>query len=150
MNVLIISDDPERESFRQIVLLKREIENVTKKHADLITFSSSGLYFNQKLIIKQTNNLLIKLHHIFKGKAYSLIIISLGLKYLKQLFPNKHNILDIITKTSPKAVIFIYGANNIIRTIKPSDRVFVQPRHGVAKITQEFKNQVIAYIRPLK
>jgi hypothetical protein len=150
MNVLIISDDPERESFRQIEILKRQIENVIKKQADLIAFSFDGIYFNQKIVTKQTGNLLTKLVPIFKGKAYSLFIISLGLKYLTQLFPNKHNVVDLITKTSPKAVIFIYGANNIIKTIKPSNRVFLQSRRGVAKITQEFKNQIITHVQSLK
>lgn len=48
MNILVISDEPTLESFRQILALKRDIEDITKKQVDLITFSHNRVFLNQK------------------------------------------------------------------------------------------------------
>jgi hypothetical protein len=54
-----------------------------------------------------------------------------------------------MTKTSPKATIFIFGANSILKTIKEKERVFLHIRHGVAKLTQELQSQIIAYVKSM-
>lgn len=149
MNVLIVSDDPERESFRQISMLKNDIEGITTKRIDLVAFSTSGVFLNQKLIAKKPNEseILATLENVLKRKEYSIFIISLGLRFLKQLFPDESNILDLVNKTSPEATVFIFGANCVIKTIRQKKHVFKYPRRGVAKLTQEFKNSIISHVR---
>ena len=52
LKILLISDNPERESFRQILKLKSDIEKIIKKRLDLITISQNGIFLNQKIIAK--------------------------------------------------------------------------------------------------
>lgn len=153
MNILLISDDPNRESFRQILRLKGDIEDITRKQVDLITFSPDGVFLNKKLTGKKldVNVIFTTLENILKTKSYRICIISLELKYLKQLFPDERNILDLINKTSPNATVFIFGANSILKPIRKEKgkQVFLYARHGVAKITRELKSQIITYIKSL-
>ena len=149
MNILIISDEPTLESFRQILALKRDIEDITKKQVDLITFSHNRVFLNQKPAAG-SNEILTTLETALKRKKYSVLIISLTLKYLKQLFPEGFNILDLIDNISPETTVFIFGAKSLLKTIGKRKQVFSHPRRGVAKLTQEFKDQIIAYIKSLR
>lgn len=90
MNVLIILDDPVRESFRQILSLKQGIEDLIRKQVDLITFSSDGIFLNQKRMEKElsTGAILSTLEDLLKRKAYLVCVMSLRLKYLKRVFPD--------------------------------------------------------------
>jgi len=147
VRILIISDDPERKSFYQISILKRDIENMTKGKVDLVTFSHNGIFLNQKLIAKKADEILSILENILKQKTYSVVIISLKLGYLKHLFLERINILDVINKTSPEAITFLYGANSVLKSIKQRERVSLHIRQGVTKLTQEFKNTIIQHIK---
>lgn len=151
MNILLISDDPTSESFRQILSLKREIEGITRKRVDLITFSDDEVSLNQKQVVKKPieRDSFITLETILKREAYFLLIISLRLKFLKLLFPDGENILDLIEKTSSDVTVFIFGAESALKNVRKEQRklsIFLNPRHGVAKLTQEFKNKIITYL----
>jgi hypothetical protein len=147
MNVLIVSDNPERKLFRQILKLKNDIGKIINGQVDLITLSSSGIFLNQKLIMEKTGGILNSLEPLLRGKVYSTFIVSLESKHLRQLFLNKYNILNLIARTSPKAAVFIFGANRILKTIKQSEQVSLHPRRGVAKLTKKLKKQIITYIQ---
>ncbi len=145
-DVLIVSDDPEHESFRQILILKRNIEDISSKRVDLITLSDKGICLNGKLMTRDLSEIFAILKNILK-RPYSTLIISLRLKHLKRLFSRGNNILDSICKVQPNITIFIFGANSILKTIKKRENVFLRSRRGVAKLTQELKEAVIQHIK---
>jgi hypothetical protein len=155
MNVLIISDDPLRKSFCQILSLKQSIEDLIRKQVDLIAFSSDGVFLNQKRMSRDlsTDAILNTLRNTLKRKAYLVCIISLRLKYFKRVFLEGWNILDLIEKTSPQATVFIFGASSILNNVQIEQKVqpiFFYSRHGVAKLTKEFKNEIIRRIKAIK
>lgn len=155
MGVLIISDYPDNKLFRQILILKNEVENLTKKQVDLITFSSLGVFLNRKQIITEIrkSTILNLLHKNLKRKTYLVYIISLTRKYLELILPAQQNILDLINKISPNATVFIFGASSILNDIKIEQKVqhvFFYPRPGVNKLTKEFKKRIIGRIKTIK
>lgn len=151
MRVLIISDDPDRWSFRQVLTLKKNIENMDEKQVDLITFSSDGIFVNRKLKGKKmdVSTILSIFKNLLKSGTYDVFIMSLKRKYLKRLFRHDWNVLDLINRTSPQATVFIFGASSILNDIKTGQ--WTQPislhfRNGVAKLTHELRNAIIEQI----
>ena len=55
MNILLISDDPERVSFDQILKLKKQIESLRVKRVDLASISQNGIFFNSQILEKNFN-----------------------------------------------------------------------------------------------
>jgi hypothetical protein len=57
--------------------------------------------------------------------------------------------LDMIKDASPETTLFLFGASSVLKKLgkQSSDHVFLYPRPGVSKLTIEFKNDVIDYVR---
>lgn len=148
MNILLISDEPERESFCQITSLKKEMQGLARSNVDLFVFSNKGIFLNQKQIGEKASLALKLLERLISEKKPDLVVVSLKLNNLKKLFPEKLNILDLIKSTSHKTDIFLFGAASVIdRLEKERNRVFSYSRPGVSKLTSEFKNDLIDYIK---
>jgi hypothetical protein len=149
MNILLISDDPERKSFGQIASLKKQMQGRGRNNVDLFIFSNKGIFLNQGKIGKKASLALTLLERLISEKKHDLIVVSLKLNNLKKLFPEKWNILDLIKRTSHKTDIFLFGAASVIDRLEKErkNRVFLYSRPGVSKLTSEFKNDLIAYIK---
>ncbi len=148
MPILIISDDPERMSFSQILILKQKIQRLFPK-VDLFIFSKGNILLNQKLIGKTKDIAIRVLENILKKKKYNTIIISLSLNNLKKFLPKKRNVLEIIKEVSPRTDIFIFGASSLLNKLKKEElqNVFLFSRPGVNKLTIEFRNTVINHLQ---
>jgi len=147
MRALMISDDPERKSFAQMLGLKKEIQNLHRK-VDLFTFSKAGILLNQEHFAKEQGMVAESLERLLRGKTYSEIIISLSLKNLRTLFPVEEDVVDTIEEISPETSVFIFGASSILQRLakRKAPNVFLYYRPGVSKLTREFKNDVISHI----
>lgn len=151
MKTLIISDNPERQSFRQIEIFKDFLQNKVQNRVDIFALSSKSLLFNNRVISKRTNALRVleEIEAVLKRGLYSFYIVSLEAENLKKIFPfEKANFLKMAEKHSKNSNIFIFGAPSILNNIekfreKLKVNVFLTPRHGVAKITDEFKKQIL-------
>jgi len=149
MNVLIISDETESKSFGQILSLKREIQESDRNKVDLFIFSKKGIFFNQELVEKEADKTVKLVERLLGENTYGVIIVSLKLNNLRELFPEKRNILDLIENTFPQTDIFLFGASSVLKKLdkERTNRVFLYPRPGVSKLTREFKNDVIDYVK---
>jgi hypothetical protein len=147
MNILIISDDPERKSFYQILGLKQRIQELGGK-VDMFIFSKKGIFLNKRKFQKRSVPAIGLLEDILKKKEYATIVISVTLNSVKYLFPGKLNILRSILRISPRTNTFVFGASSMLDRIEKNEAIhlFFHPRHGVAKLTREFKNDLIAHI----
>jgi hypothetical protein len=148
MNILIISDDPERKSFCQILDLKQRIQELGGK-VDMLVFSKNGIFLNGKQVQKSSVPPAGLLENILKKKKYATIVISVALNSMKYLFPGKLTTLRLIPRVSPKTDAFVFGASSMLERIEKDEtmHLFFHPRHGVAKLTREFKNDLIAHIK---
>jgi hypothetical protein len=149
MNILLISDEPEKKTFEQITILKKEMEQAGRNGVDSFIFSKEGIFLNQKQIGKKANITLKLLEIVISRKKYDLLVISLKLSILKNLFLEKRSILEIINNLSPKTNIFLFGASSVIDRLEKekTNHVFLYSRPGVSKLTSEFKNDLIGYIK---
>ncbi len=94
MKVLIISDNPKRQRFHQIELLKNTLQNKIKNDVDLFAISRDFLFFNSTVIKNGSSMVLEELKSILKGKPYSLYVVSLEIENFKKILPfNKENFL---------------------------------------------------------
>jgi hypothetical protein len=152
MNVLIVSDEPERKSFDQIISLKNEIQELGRDKVYLFIISNKGIFLNEERIEKRGGIVLRLLERVLNERTYGLIVVSLELNNLKELFPPKGNILDLIKDTSPQTDIFLFGASSILGKLERENtiRVFLYRRLGVSKLTKEFRNDVINYVKTKK
>jgi len=154
MKILIISDNPERKSFRPIEVLKDFLQNKAQKKVDLFALSPKSLFLNGKVISKRTDasKVLEELEAILRKGLYSLYIISLEAHNLKKIFPSKKkNFLDMVDAYSKNSTVFVFGAPSMLNNIKENCgklqvNLFLKPRPGVAKITKELKEQISEYI----
>jgi hypothetical protein len=148
MNILVISDDPERKSFCQILDLEQRIQELGGK-VDMFIFSKKGIFLNRKQNQKRSVPPIGLLEDILKKKEYATIVISVTLNSMKYLFPGKLNILRSIPKISPRTDTFVFGASSMLDRIEKDKAIhlFFYPRRGVAKLTREFKNDLIAYLK---
>ncbi len=149
MNVLMISDEPERKSFGQILSLKEQIEGLVRNKVDSLVFSDKGVFLNKERIGKEAGIALRLVESLLKERTYGLIVISLELHNLGKLFPEKEDILDLIADTSPQTATFLFGASSILDKLdkRKTIHVFLYSRPGVSKLTKEFRNDVIDYIK---
>lgn len=151
MNILLISDDPERVAFDQILKLKKQIESLRVKRVDLASISQNGIFFNSQILEKNfdQSRVLSTLEKILKRRIYSIIVISLRLDYLKKIFLDDPRILDLIGMICPRPSVFVFGASSILSLVRKKDRfrsIQFYHRLGVAKLTQEFKDAIINHI----
>ena len=154
MKILIISDDPEKESFRQIEIFKNLLQNKAKNKVDLFALSPESLFLNNRLISRRTDIHIVleKLESILKRGLYSLYIVSLKGENFKKIFPSeKKDFLEMTEKYTKNSTIFIFGAPSILNNIKKFHEeleinLFLKPRPGVAKITNELKKQILNYV----
>ena len=154
MKILIISDDPEKESFRQIEIFKDFLQNKVKNKVDLFALSPECLFLNKRVISRRTDVSIIlkKLEGILKSGLYSLYVVSLKAENFRKIFPSeKKNFLEMTEKYSKNSTIFIFGAPSILNNIKKfreelEINLSLKPRPGVAKITNELKKQILNYV----
>ncbi len=152
MNVLMISDETESQSFGQILSLIGEIQKFCGNKVDLLTFSNKGILLNQARIGKKAYKAVELLERVLSEKKYDLIVVSLKLSNLRELFPEKRNILDSIEDISPQTATFLFGASSVITKLNKEMpiRVFLYSRPGVSKLTRDFKNEIIDYVKTKK
>jgi len=152
MGILIISDEIESKSFGQILSLKREIQGLRRNRVDLFVFSNKGILVNHEKIGEETDNPINILKKLLRKKTYDLIVISLKLVNLRRLFSQKRNVLNMIEMNSPQTNIFLFGASSTLDKLKEkrTKNVFLYARPGVSKLTKEFRNDVIDYIKTKK
>jgi len=149
MNILIVSDEPERKSFGQILSLKKEIQELNRDKVDLFVISTKGIFLNEKQIGKEAGIFLKLLERLLIEKTYDLIVVSLELNNLEKLFLQKRGFLDLIRDISPQTDAFLFGASRVLDILEKGRmiRVFLYRRPGVSKLTLEFKNDVINYVK---
>ncbi len=144
MRALIISDDPESESFTQITALKQQIE-LKKYKVDLVVFQDEKIFLNRDKIQKKEKPIeLLKV--LLREKDYFIIVVSLKIKYLVQLFPQGDDFVTTLKSISPNSALFVFGASTILGGIKNKKNVFLYHRSGVAKTTTQFNNGIIDFI----
>jgi hypothetical protein len=148
LNVLIIADDPESTLFHQISILEDAIKE-TGANVDSLIFSTRGAFFNKRKLQKKRHAEAYLLEPILNEKAYVLIAVSLGLSNLKKLFLEEPNALHFSKKFAPEARMYVFGASSILCKIKRDSNVspFVYPRPGVARLTREFKDDLVNYLK---
>ena len=152
MNILVISDEPERKSFGQILSLKKEIQRLGRNKVDLFVFSNMGIFLNKRRVGKKADMALKLLESLMSEKTYGSIVVSLKLNNLEKLFPKKRDILDLIKDASPQTDTFLFGASSVFSKLgkRRTNRVYLYSRPGVAKLTCKFKNDVIDHINAKK
>ena len=148
MNILLISDDPNRKSFSQIHALKQGLQE-TGGMVDLLVFSGENVLLNKDRIgERHTANRLFE--NILTEKNYAIIAISLRVDNLKALFQEDRNFLKLVAEFSPLSEIFIFGGSSLLKRIQSLDcglNLVLFKRPGVAKLTLEFKNELIGRIK---
>ena len=150
-NVLIVSDYEQGKTFRTIEVLQQEIQEIIGRKVDLITLSEDGLFLNQNPLEATMSEarVLDGLWPVLERKAYDMVVISLGIKYLRLVFPSGLDAVDLIKKSSPRAVVYVFGARTILGSKATSwheRNVFFYPRRGVAKITSSLKSAIFEKI----
>jgi hypothetical protein len=147
LNVLIVSDDPKGVLFDQITGFRETIQKLDND-VDLLAFSESDIFFNDRIVKKRESNIRF-LEATLRGKSYGLVAVSVGLDHAKKLFLEKPNILDFLKKYSPQTKAYVFGAFSILGQIEKDSgiQVFLYSRHGVAKLTREFKNDIVGLIK---
>ena len=144
---LIITDEPENRSFKTIHNLKQRLERRDNK-VDIIAFSTDKTYLNKEKVSRK-GGLLDQLTVILKEGNYSVIVISLKIKYLSQLFLEDNDIIKVIRSLSPGTAVFVFGASRILGKVKPTQNFFLYARSGVAKLTRQISKDVIDYAKLL-
>ena len=148
MRALIISDDPESESFAQITALRQQIE-LRRYKVDLVVFQDEKIFLNRDKTEKKENPIeLLKV--LLREKDYFIIVISLKIKYLVQLFPQGDDFVTTLKSISPNSALFVFGASTILGGIKDKKNIFLYHRSGVTKTTTQFSNDIIDFLRPKK
>lgn len=152
MKILLVSDDPDKESFIQIVGLAKQIEDVCAKNIDVFCSYENTLNFFKCEIgeenLKQGTSP-AAIETILKKGRYGLIVISLKSDNLEKLVLGEKNVIDLIKRTCPKATVFFFGGRSILKKVKnleSSGSIHTYERHGVAKLTRKFREAIIAHI----
>jgi len=147
LNVLIISDDPKGQLFGQISGLRDTVRGL-KSNVDLLVFSETYVLLNGK-ILRGTGSRVHFLEDILHRKSFDLVAVSLELDHLKDLFLRKPNILDFLKKHSPQARVYFFGASSVLGQIEKNSSIqlFLYPRRGVSKLTKEFKNDIVDFVK---
>ena len=148
MKVLIIADEPEAPDFDQITGLRKAIHELVGK-VDLLAFSKDSIFFNQKKISEKGDTNIGSAQNILAKKRYTLIVVSLATDNLKKLFFEKSNIMQYLRNSPSRVRMYVFGASDLPDGIMTSRSVTLFPysRPGEAKLTQEFRNAILDYIR---
>jgi len=148
LKVLMITDDPEAPAFEQITGLRTSVQELVGK-IDLLVFSKDSIFFNQKKISEKGDTNVGSAQNILGKKRYTLIIVSLETDNLKKLFFERSNIMQYLRNSPSRVSMYVFGASKVLSEIEASRSVdlFKYSRPGVAKLTQEFRNAVLDYIR---
>jgi len=149
MKVILITDDPDLKSFEGIVGLIRQIESLGVKTIDLVCYSQQNVFFNCRGQASSQRTS-ISLENILKRKKYELIIVSLKLENLRKLALCKKSIFVLFKKICPNSAVFVFGAKTAVVRLKQfveSGTIRIVYRHGVTKVTREFNQAVIDYIK---
>lgn len=104
MRVLLVSDDPEKKTFDEIVGLAKQIESLGVKMIDVICFCKKTMnFFNceigQKNLKQRTAS--VTLETILKKREYKLIVASLKLENLEKLASGERSMFDLFGKICP-------------------------------------------------
>jgi hypothetical protein len=153
MKVLLVSDDPQKETFIEIVGLAKQIENLGVKMIDVICFSENTMkFFNCEIgeenLKEGTTS--ATMETILKKGKYELIVVSLKLDHLEKLVLGEQSIIDLFKKICPQATVFIFGGRSVLKRLKileSSESIYTCERHGVAKVAREFKEAIISHIK---
>lgn len=142
MNVLIISDDSELSSFDEILSLKQAIQRLHVK-VDTLILSSGGIFWNKSG--KRDITAIKLLADLLHEKDLDLIGVSLTVANLEQLCIVRPSILDLVEQISPQTDFFIFGASSVLTKIEKDrkTKIFLYKRRGVAKITNEFRMNLL-------
>ena len=148
MKVLVIADDPEAPAFEQITGLQKTIEELTGK-VDMLTVSKTGICFNKRKIGEKAGMDIGSVQNLLASKRYSLVIVSLETDNLTKLFFGKSNIMQLLRNSPSRVRMYVFGASKVLNEIAKSRMVdiFSYSRPGVAKITKEFKNAILDYVK---
>jgi hypothetical protein len=148
VKVLIIADEPEAPDFDQITGLRKAIQELVGK-VDLLAFSKDFIFFNQKKISEKGDTNIGSAQNILAKKRYTLIVVSLATDNLKKLFFEKSNIMQYLRNSPSRVRMYVFGASGLPDDIMTSRSVDLFPysRPGEARLTQEFKNAILDYIR---
>jgi hypothetical protein len=148
MKVLMIADDPKAPAFDQIIGLRKAVQELVGK-VDLLVFSKEGILFNQKKIGEEGGTNIESAQNILAKKRYTLIIVSLGTDNLRKMFSEKSNVMQFLRNSSSRVRMYVFGASEVLNEILTSRSVdlFQYSRPGVAKLTQEFRNAILDYIK---
>jgi hypothetical protein len=148
VKVLIIADEPEAPDFAQITGLRKAIQELVGK-VDLLAFSKDFIFFNQKKISEMGDTNIGSAQNILAKKRYTLIVVSLATDNLKKLFFQKSNIMQYLRNSPSRVRMYVFGASGLPDDIMTSRSVDLFPysRPGEARLTQEFKNAILDYIR---
>lgn len=144
MPFLIISDESKRPSFRPIEVFRKELMAIKNSKVDLFIYDNTITLEKSK---KSKKNCELLLEEISNTK-YDVIIVSLQLQNLKKILLKKSNILKNVTAKSPNSTVFIYGAKSVLKRIPKEKNLDIRmyTRKGVAKLTQEFKEDILEHI----
>ena len=130
----------------------KQIEDVGVKNIDAFCLYENTLNFFKCEIgeenLKQGTSP-ATLETIMKKGRYELIVISLRSDNLKKLVLGEKNVILLLKRTCPKATVFIFGGRSVlkkVRKLESSRSIYTYERHGVAKLTQKFKEAIIAHI----
>ena len=148
MKVLIIADEPEAPAFDQIIGLRKAIQELVGK-VDLLAFSRDSIFFNQKKISEKGDSNIGSAQNILAKKRYTLIIVSLGTGNLRKMFFEKSNIMQYLRNSPSRVRMYVFGASDLPDEIVTSRSVDLFPysRQGAVKSTQEFKKDILDYIK---
>lgn len=138
MNVLLISDDPEKKSFDQILNLKKDIEE-EEVSVDLIVAAEEGVLLDGGKI-GEPRRLIESVRKVLGERSYSIVAISLTRKNLTNLLQEDHSILDYVSLYLPQTDVFIFGAPSLLKRLnekKPHTTICSRP--GVDKSPKHSK-----------
>lgn len=147
MKVLLISDNPSQKTFHQIRKLTQNIRDMGHK-VDLLALLEEGYQFNRKNV-KESKTALDMLERVAKNDGYEAVAISLTKNNLERIFGEKNSAVELLGSITPQTHVFVFGALSILRNISDEEatRVHLCTRPGVDKLTREFRNTLIEYLR---
>jgi hypothetical protein len=148
VKVLIIADEPEIPAFDQIIGLRKSIQELVGR-VDLLAFSRDCVFFNQKKIGEKGDTNVGSVQNILAKKRYTLIIVSLVTDNLKKLFFERSNIMQYLRNSPSRVRMYVFGASEVSNEIATNRSVdlFLYSRQGEEKLTQEFRNAILGYVR---
>jgi len=143
----MISDDPKGLLFGQITNLKETIQEL-KSNVDLLLFSETDVLLNDRILNGKASSVHF-LEATLRRKSFDLIAVSMERDHLKELFLGKPSILDFLKEYSPQTKVYVFGASSLLDQIEKDSgiQLFLYPRRGVSKLTKEFKDDLVGFVK---